>query len=43
LKIETLTDIIESDTAKEILPARSVLEAKLYLEGVIGRELIGRK
>jgi hypothetical protein len=43
LKIETLTDIIESDTAKEILPARSVSEAKLYLERVVGRELNGNK
>jgi len=39
LRIETLTDIIESDTAKGILPARSTMEAKLYLEGVVGREL----
>jgi hypothetical protein len=32
LKVDVLTDIIESDMKKGILPAKSVLEAKSYLE-----------
>jgi hypothetical protein len=36
--VETLTDLIESDTAKGILPARRVSEAKTYLEDMVGRK-----
>jgi hypothetical protein len=39
LKVETLTDLIESDTAKGMLPARSVADAKKYIEGMIGRQI----
>ena len=39
LKVETLTDLIESDTAKEILPAKNMAEAKAYLEQMVGRQL----
>ena len=38
LKVETLTDLIESDTAKGILPARTVKDAKAYLEDMVGRK-----
>lgn len=38
LKIETLTDLIESDTAKGVLPAKTVKEAKAYLEDMVGRK-----
>ena len=38
LKVETLTDLIESDTAKGLLPARTVKEAKAYLEDMVGRK-----
>jgi hypothetical protein len=38
LKVETLTDLIESDTAKGILPAKKVSEAKAYLEDMVGRK-----
>ena len=38
LKVETLTDLIESDTAKGILPAKTVKEAKEYLEDMVGRK-----
>jgi hypothetical protein len=36
LKVETLTDLIESDTAKGILPAKNIAEAKAYIEEMIG-------
>jgi len=39
LKVETLTDLIESDTAKGILPAKNTAAAKAYLEDMVGREL----
>jgi hypothetical protein len=38
LKVETLTDLIESDTAKGILPARNTVAAKTYLEDMVGRK-----
>jgi hypothetical protein len=38
LKVETLTDLIESDTAKGTLPAKTVKEAKAYLEDMVGRK-----
>jgi len=38
LKVETLTDLIESDTAKGILPARNAVAAKTYLEDMVGRK-----
>jgi len=38
LKVETLTDLIESDTAKGLLPAKTVKEAKAYLEDMVGRK-----
>jgi hypothetical protein len=36
LKVETLTDLIESDTAKGLLPAKSIAAAKAYIEEMIG-------
>jgi len=39
LKVETLTDLIESDTAKGLLPAKNTAAAKAYLEDMVGREL----
>jgi hypothetical protein len=38
LKVETLTDLIESDTAKGILPAKNTATAKAYLEDMVGRK-----
>jgi len=38
LKVETLTDLIESDTAKGLLPAKTVKDAKAYLEDMVGRK-----
>ena len=38
LKVETLTDPIESDTAKGILPAKNTAAAKAYLEDMVGRK-----
>jgi hypothetical protein len=37
LKIEAVTDLIESDTAKGILPATNNAAAKAYLEEMVGR------
>ena len=37
LKIEAITNLIESDTAKGILPAQNTAEAKAYLEDMVGR------
>ena len=37
LKIEAITNLIESDTAKGILPAKNTAEAKAYLEDMVGR------
>jgi hypothetical protein len=39
LKVETLTDLIESDTAKGILPATSNAAAKAYIEEMIGKPI----
>lgn len=39
LKVEVLTDLIESDTAKGILPARNMVVAKQYIEEMIGRKI----
>lgn len=39
LKVETFTDLVESDTAKGILPARTTAHAKKYIEEMIGREI----
>jgi hypothetical protein len=39
LRVETLTDLIESDTAKGILPAKSVAAARGYIEEMIGRKI----
>lgn len=39
LKVEVLTDLIESDTAKGILPAKNTAAAKTYIEEMIGRKL----
>jgi hypothetical protein len=38
IKVETLTDLIESDTAKGLLPARNTAAAKAYLEEMVGRK-----
>ena len=38
IKAEVLTDLIESDTAKGILPAQSAVAAKAYLEDMVGRK-----
>jgi len=37
LKVEAITELIESDTAKGILPATSNAQAKAYLEEMVGR------
>ena len=39
LKVEVLTDLIESDTAKGILPAKNAPAAKAYIEEMIGRKI----
>lgn len=39
LKVETLTDLIESDTAKGVLPAKNTAAAKAYIEEMIGRKI----
>lgn len=39
LKIETFTDLVESDTAKGILPAKNTAAAKAYIEEMIGRKI----
>lgn len=36
--VEVFTDLVESDTAKGILPAKNVVEAKAYLEDMIGKK-----
>jgi hypothetical protein len=38
IKVETLTDLIESDTAKGILPVKGTAAAKAYLEDMVGRK-----
>jgi len=37
LKVETFTDLIESDTAKGLLPVRGNAAALKYLEDMVGR------
>jgi hypothetical protein len=37
--IEVFTDLVESDTAKGILPAQNLAEAKAYIENMIGRSI----
>ena len=39
LKVEVLTDLIESDTAKGLLPAKNAPAAKAYIEEMIGRKI----
>jgi hypothetical protein len=39
LKVETFTDLVESDTAKGLLPARNTAAAKTYIEEMIGRAI----
>ena len=39
LRVETFTDLVESDTAKGILPAKNTAMAKNYLEDMVGRKL----
>ena len=39
LKVETFTDLVESDTAKGMLPARTTAAAKTYIEEMIGRTI----
>ena len=36
---EVLTDLLEGDLVKGILPARNLMEAKKYLEDMIGKPL----
>jgi hypothetical protein len=38
LKVETFTDLVESDTAKGLLPAKSNKAALEYLEAMVGRK-----
>ena len=37
--VEVFTDLVESDTAKGMLPARNTLEAKAYIEEMIGHKI----
>lgn len=39
LRVETFTDLVESDTAKGVLPARNTAAAKTYIEEMIGRAI----
>ena len=39
MKIETFTDLVESDTAKGILPAKNTAAARAYIEEMIGRKI----
>jgi len=38
LKVEAITELIESDTAMGILPAKNMAETKAYLEDMVGRK-----
>ena len=38
LKVEAITELIESDTAKGFLPAKNTAEARAYLEDMVGRK-----
>lgn len=37
--VEVFTDLVESDTAKGLLPAKNMMEAKAYIEEMIGRTI----
>ena len=37
--VEVFTDLVESDTAKGMLPAWNTLEAKAYIEEMIGQKI----
>ena len=37
--VEVFTDLVESDTAKGILPAKNHTEARKYLEDMVGRKI----
>lgn len=37
--VEVFTDLVESDTAKGVLPAKSKAAAKKYLEDMVGRPI----
>ena len=37
--VEVFTDLVESDTAKSLLPAKNMMEAKAYIEEMIGRSI----
>jgi len=37
--VEVFTDLVESDTAKGILPAKTKAYAKKYLEDMVGRKI----
>ena len=37
--VEVFTDLVESDTAKGLLPAKNSHEAKRYIEEMIGRKI----
>jgi hypothetical protein len=39
-RVEVFTDLVESDTAKGRLPAKTKAEARAYLEEMIGRPLV---
>jgi hypothetical protein len=39
LRVETFTDLVESDTAKGLLPAKTTAAAKAYIEEMIGRAI----
>ena len=38
-RVEVFTDLVESDTAKGLLPAKNMMEAKAYIEEMIGRPI----
>lgn len=37
--VEVFTDLVESDTAKGLLPAKNTTHAKAYLEEMIGQKI----
>ena len=37
--VEVFTDLVESDTAKGMLPAKNTQEAKAYIEEMIGQKI----
>ena len=37
--VEVFTDLVESDTAKGLLPAKNTAHAKAYLEDMIGEKI----